>query len=41
MARDRDKRRDELNTRLQNAALKGAWQREPKEKAKDTFKPFS
>jgi gentisate 1,2-dioxygenase len=37
--RDRDKRRDELNTRLQNAAMKGAWQREPKEKAKDV-KPW-
>ncbi len=34
MPADGDKRRDELNSRLKNAALRGAWQREPKEKEK-------
>lgn len=35
MSADHVKRRDDLDARLQNAALKGAWQRDPKKKAQE------
>ena len=35
MLTEHDERLKELNTRVQKASLKGAWQREPREKAKE------